>query len=763
MYSYFPEFLYEGIIKEIDYVNNLCKIAPLSVRNDTSLQDVPIPHIVGSGNAGIWLGNLTVGSRVIVANTSGEGTEFSVIIANIPQSNLFPKIFNSEKPIDTPSGTIAYPDMREGRIILRGDSGSELVLLETGEIALKAGGGGAGYYIKKFGLKSTAAYRVINEESSFTNAGRFYQGSVRRISSAKRQFFPKTSLAQAPLFVDLDFHNVATPLGFFNGSSCYKYSYNKKKRNPEISEHRVIINEFSTESMFTGFDDEVQRIKKEKSLFDKSDTFERYREPSNTLQLAEGELIEIIGGNLIDINGNILDINYNKVKYGEAGNRVPETDIEKKYDEARRISRRGVGFHFQLSTNVLSSQTSSTQNSFIFDIDKEGLLKLNVPKSSDTGNIPFPSISTFEDGAGNIKQQFANPSIEEPVPVLLRDENGNAVLPNILNGYRNTGIRFSNSGQSSYFQSNTSSSTGTIRVNTTKYHNMYAIAERLIANNISEIYIPEVFTNDEGYIEGISIGKPFEVLEQEQIVSEDINNFDTKVPSYMSIVKVFPDAPAIFSGGDTTVAGSSYNDDEAHPPFSNSFSLQDVGNGQFEASIVNSNDERGKNIGGKSALLNFEGSIEASIGRDNTDKKSIMLDTAGSLIAWLGKDANGRSSVIQTDGDMLINIGGTYNSDGSEEPGFNKGKFVLRVNVVDKKFVNTEFDGDNPGADSDYIISISEDGLVIAGMKQGSPMVIRNDGKILIESSTDLVLKGQKVEFVDSKGRSTTPNTPGRG
>jgi len=769
IYSYFPEFIYEGIIQNVDYSTGICHIAPLTTRGDSEVREVPLPDLAGAGNSGLWTGSYKPGTRVIVANTSGEGKEFSVILGLLPQSNKFPDVFNSRKPENTPSGTTAYPTLREGRLIARGDNGSELILSENGEVSITAGGGGAGHYLRRYGIKSIADYKIAQEQSTFSNAGRFYAGTVRRLTPGKREIFPRSTLNNAPLFVDLNFHTVATPIGFFNGSRCYKYTYGNKKRNPELAEYRMVINEFSTDSMFTGFDDEVSRIKGEKKLFEDSETRERNREPSNTLQLAEHELIEVIGGNLIDFYGNILDLNYRKISYGDAGNKTPKKSIEKSYDAARRLSRRGIGYHFLLSTNVSSDQTSSNLNSFLFDIDKEGLLRVNIPKSSDTGNVPFPSITTFDDGTGQISVEYANKSTSEPIPVTLRDSLGNVVLPAVSSRvYRETGLRFANSDDNPYFPSNGGADGATtVRVNTTKYHNMYAIAERLIANNIVGVNIPESFTNDDGQIEGIPTGKPFEVLDEEGDTSEaidDLNGADFQFPTYMSVAKIVPAPPAMYSGGDTVVCGIDLTDDNVAPPFSNSFVLEKGDGDEFDAQIIDPlfGKPRAK-VGGKSAILNFEGSVESSIGKDHKDEKSLVIDTAGSILAWLGADAQGRSMILQTDGELLVNVGGSYFGTDQDERTMNIGKFVLRVNVSDKGHLTTEKGDSKYNVDSDFVISIGEEGLVIAGMKQGAPMVIRNDGKILIESTTDLVLKGNKVEQVDAKGKAQTNSVPGRG
>ena len=126
--------------------------------------------------------------------------------------------------------------------------------------------------------------------------------------------------------------------------------------------------------------------------------------------------------------------------------------------------------------------------------------------------------------------------------------------------------------------------------------------------------------------------------------------------------------------------------------------------------------------------------------------------------------------IMQTDGDMLINVGGSYSGSDPETAasrGFNEGRFDLRVNVTDKGFTTTTFepvtdedgnvipisveDGDgNPLYASDYVISIGKHGMVIAGMNPTANMIIRNDGNMLIESASgDITLKGNQVRVVE--------------
>jgi hypothetical protein len=537
----------------------------------------------------------------------------------------------------------------------------------------------------------------------------------------------------------------------------------------------MIINEFSTEFGFSGFDKELEKYSNSELAMRKDPSLKRDRESTNSLRMAEGELIEIIGGNLIDISGVILDLNYRPINYGLE---FPKVDTNLKLEEAFRKSRRGVGYHFKLSTNVRSFDQSNSLKDFTFDIDKEGVLKVNVPKSSPTGNIPYVSSVNFtsSDKQRSLNISPALPTKTEKIPVHLRDRKGKYVGKGPIIPKRETGIRFENISNNSYFSSTSNSGDKTVRVNTTKHHNIYAAAERLIANHIKKIHIPVVFLKEKtidfagqsiGPIPDISteaekysIGSSFEVMYKEPAGGIDKDNNLTDVTNlFYSAVQVNPEVPAISTGGDTFAAGVLYDsDDQRQPVISNYFKTSDGDEG-----IKVSPSNTFENIvthGGVSANVNLEGSLELSVGSDNVDNKSIVLDTAGSLIAWLGRDKAGRSAIVQSDGDILVNIGGSYTSgsDPNEKPIFNPGRFDLRVNVVDKGFydsdvvrskIGNKVEDDKPYS-SDYIISISENGLVISGMKADAPMVIRNDGPLMLESaSSKLILKGTQVETIE--------------
>lgn len=535
--------------------------------------------------------------------------------------------------------------------------------------------------------------------------------------------------------------------GLFYGNLGLDESIGSKPRNIPLTEYREVICEFPSYAAFDGFRKEAKLTFSDKALdaiMQKQDKIREENDDKGVLFLGKNQLIETMKGNVIDRYGSSLDINYMQLSYGGPLGCVPKGDETKKFEEARCITRRGIGYHVMLSTNTESDDDGPNSNNFTYALDKEGMLKVSIPKSSDTGNIPYSSkTNTNEIGRGRTKLEIE--SKEEEIPVTLRGNDGERVYPKRVyrdNGKRDTGIRYSN--QWGYFPSDSSY----VRVSPTKHHNMYAAAEMLIANTIDKIFIPSSSTDPET---GITSGTQSKLISFEQprkpIKPEDGKSESFPTHSPCATVVIHQGKPAIKTGGGTVVCGTNYERDEnradgiINNPLGNNFSVK-----ESDEVSVNIEDSARPTIpaGGKSAHINLEGSLEMSVGSDSADNKSIVLDTAGSLIAWLGKDDKERSAVIQTDGAVAVNIGGMNGNT------WNKGRFDLRVNVTDKGVMSTT----NPllsfakeevvGTDSDYIISISSEGLVIAGTS-GSNMVIRNKGDLLLESTKTLLLSGTQV------------------
>jgi hypothetical protein len=89
----------------------------------------------------------------------------------------------------------------------------------------------------------------------------------------------------------------------------------------------------------------------------------------------------------------------------------------------------------------------------------------------------------------------------------------------------------------------------------------------------------------------------------------------------------------------------------------------------------------------------------------------------------------------------MFNIGG-HSNDGT----WNPGRLDLRVNLTNKGLLDdekTDNNNDNlESIDSDFIISISEKGIIISGMKNDVPMMINNSGLLTLQSKQGIILNG---------------------
>jgi hypothetical protein len=707
---------------------------------------IPAPFYGGVRDSGMFrhpdIGDVLLCSRVFPGSQGV--TQAIAVLASSNKSTRY----SDNAPDVAIGGASSYPKVRQGDLKLLSNGGSEISLEgEPGNSQVHVTTSERSGLFINSDIKSTIT-TVSNIAQGITSASRCIAGDIIRS--------PGGGSSGTPIGHELVGYTSlwGERRGLYRGASAQDTCFLGAPRNPALSEWRLVINEFSEDTAYTGFDQEYAVSMSEDPKEYMSESHISSLDPRTSLSLAPHQLVEYIIGNVVNENDEVLDINYGTVNLGDKKDR-PVID-EMAYERDRLISRRGIGYHFQLSTNSKSSEKSILKDNFICAIDKEGLLKINVPRGSDTGNVLFPAKAEFDyEGEGGVLTEPRAPSVEEKIPVTLRDKAGDVILPKMTaeadqkgKGTRKTGVRFSNN--SGYFQNFANASDGggsnKVRVNFTAHHNMYAAAEMLIANTIHKVLVPSKNSQCvSGIVTGHPTGEPFERYLGK--LDADGRLEDNSL-TFMSSVAILPGQPAIYPGGDTIVAGqvaAAGLVKGENKPYTNSFTVTGKP-GKFTSTTTDGGSSGPKKPGGKSANINFEGAVDMSVGRDNYDKKSLVLDTAGSVVAWFGRDQAGRSLVLQTDGDIAVNVGGYAMSNG--ETSWKEGRFDLRVNVTNKGPVAEKKTWATEGGAqaSDYIISISKEGLVIAGMNPGTPMVVRNDGPLSLESTAKLILQGSQVE-----------------
>ena len=265
---------------------------------------------------------------------------------------------------------------------------------------------------------------------------------------------------------------------------------------------------------------------------------------------------------------------------------------------------------------------------------------------------------------------------------------------------------------------------------------MWACAERSIANSISKINnLSYSDIDSEGTLYSSARNKP------SFVGKKDFKRSGKKSKSTFSEIEVTSGQPAIHHGGGVPYGGkilSKTNGDA----YSNSFTVEDGVVKEFEGT---------EDTSGMSANINFEGSITSSIGKDAKDGKSLLLDCAGSMVSWIGQDSQGRSIVTQTDGGVVMEIGNPDKNDMYTAGESSNGSLYLRVNITKKGTVDNPNRKNFKGEKDDYVISISEKGLVIWGANPNTPMIFRNAGDINLESTRVLYIYLAMIRYTTKK------------
>lgn len=247
-------------------------------------------------------------------------------------------------------------------------------------------------YIHLDPAKSILSYD-FDQTLSFTEASRQIVGTVKRdvISNSNRNI---TGSALTSHIYDESLREVGLDPHTKTGTAF--------NRNPSFTESREIIYEFANSFGFTNDEQELAIYDGEQQSA-LSDNFNRRDSRADTLSLSlisPNQLMETIRGTVVDIYGNLLDINRAILPSGstnELSFRSTESNKSDVFIGLREQNRKTIAYHFELNARKseaipdVNDRTDYARNRsrFFIDIDKEGQVKINVPASSETGNIPL--------------------------------------------------------------------------------------------------------------------------------------------------------------------------------------------------------------------------------------------------------------------------------------------------------------------------------------------------------------------------------------
>lgn len=184
-------------------------------------------------------------------------------------------------------------------------------------------------------------------------------------------------------------------------------------RNPSLTEHRQMFYEFIDSFGYT-FDEQEKRLYGGE---DPQTTLPTQRRGLRTDTMSLGldspnYLAEIIVGTVVDIFGNILDINRAILPSGIIDSLNFTKSEENKdvvFEKLKTQLRKSIAYHFEINARKEglnlpdyeeTSSYATARSRFFLDIDKEGQFKMNVPASSEVGNV---SVLVRHENFSNLK------------------------------------------------------------------------------------------------------------------------------------------------------------------------------------------------------------------------------------------------------------------------------------------------------------------------------------------------------------------------
>jgi hypothetical protein len=591
-------------------------------------------------------GRPKVGTPIIVGK--GEGTNWyfvSYLVSNFPQ----------------------LPDMADGELLLQASPNTKLTLNADDTVDL-----GSNLLNLHF---NTSPNKFNNKiQSSFSNQYAFSEVSREITGLVKRELLNNAIVPSSMKLTSEVYDDYLTVIAL-DPTITSVFTSQSAAKNPPFVEKRETIYEFAYSSNVQDDLTEAAIYSPDQQATNNTTINPTYQLPNrrqsktDTLSLslvAPNFLMETTKGTVVDIFGNVLDLNrapivgFNQNNPNLTLNSQQQKDIS--FEAIKVAERKSIGYHFEINARkdlsagngkyqlpdiTSSADYARSRSRFIFDIDKEGQFKLNVPASSETGNIPlharYENYSTFGPEDNN-----------NPNKLFFRDDYLDIFLDSFA--------------------------IGDITVNDDK-----GVSTPI--DRIAQIHIKH--------------GMPFHSVANSALIFQNQNgtNYTTDFLGYQTVFQtinpsLIPTITNIVSPVITT-AGS------------------------------------GANAGGRSGSLNFDGSLELSIGANTIDRQSLWLDTAGGIIANIGRDQNFVSGAISLDGDLLIQIGGFGIATDSRFQSLNN---AYRGGALDIRVLHDGFEA--------TMIRIDKNGVSVL-----TPNTITYSARKIIMEATEFVVNADRLSL----------------
>ena len=502
-----------------------------------------------------------------------------------------------------------------GQLLLRSNPENN-ILLRQNDIIL-------GKSENKRLLLYNGEYASDNWYDSYNNNYNYhfnFSQSSRKIDGEIRREIGETNYPDSLKLIKEDFYRNIPSISLFSFDDFNSTELNEfvSLKSPNFTENREIVYEFSYSSNVLDLKSESENYLSSSEKASKSSTLptlkkDRRASRADTLSLgltSPNYLMESVKGTVVDIYGNLLDLNRFPIKNKLNGDL--QSSQADNYFKIRENQRRGIAFHFEINAKKDlgklnnppdvndTSDYARSRSRFFVDVDKEGQFKINIPASSESGNVPL--LTRYENY--NTVAAANDPSIN-PNELLFPSDAVDVLHDSFAAGMVNFNLKYES--KKDQIKSKGGYNRGLISIKDKDGAEVSPIDR--ISKKIT----------DGNNVSHLAHGTAYHDITATCISHQlpDLTNYLYNPPETL----IFP------------------NQVITHPIVS-------------ESIIV------GKNAGGRSGSINLDGSIELNVGANTIDRQSIWLDTAGGMIANIGKDKNNISAAIGMDGQLLLQVGG---------------------------------------------------------------------------------------------------------
>jgi hypothetical protein len=569
---------------------------------------IPVPaYFPHADSQGLFLGSLPAkGTTITVAQSSGG--QYYVVNHQPENLNTIPSLSHGEMLMQTSNNSFLSMGM-DSHIYLGSDTNNIHVFPGSQQFP-----------------KSNLMTVNFENENHFTQAYREVGGLVKRDLRPNPQgasFNGDTKLEDDNYWIS----GTTQFIGMDPSATANDLIVGPTK-NPPFVEHRKMVYEFQYNSTIEDDITESNKYAKTTQSATIYTTQNRRSSRADTMSLslvAPNFLIEEVQGTVIDVFGNILDINRGALPVGlsatttlRTNGTTASTDPQQSFITIKALERKSISYHFEinarkdpsppitgvdLSINADNYNAKLQRSRFSFDVDKEGQFKLNVPASSEVGNVPLlvraENYSTFStNDSSNPNQTWV---VQSP---------SNTSQDIYVDSFAAPAITVNDTGVPTFSQSFIHGSVQLVDGSSGADQGPVDRISQFVNNSPINIKHGTVYHDilSTGYL-----------LRSSQSLS-----YPTGATNNVSVDYINSDMPTQAAPASSKVTVSGTN----------------------------------ANAGGRSGSMNLDGSLEVNIGANTVDRQSLWMDTAGGAVVNLGRDKQQRSLVLGMDGHAFIQVGG---------------------------------------------------------------------------------------------------------